>query len=76
MLLLGEENCIQIVLITVPSSLLIRTGLLKMPAVSSTEGILSTVPGPLPNLGFWGADSAGTRQLLMLLRKSVIAQVD
>lgn len=78
MLLLGEENRIQIVLITVPKSLLFRLA----DTYRATQNAccvhhprhFSPDPGLLPNLGFWRADSAGTRQqLLVLLRKSVIA---
>lgn len=43
-----------------------------MPAVSASQGLLSTVPGPLPNLGIWAADSAGTRHSGLLLNESVV----
>lgn len=79
MLFLGEENRIQIVLITVPKSLVFSLAdtyratqnacCVHHPRHSQHCFRLSTKPGILGCL-------AGTRQLLVLLGKSVIARLD
>lgn len=79
MLLLGGQNSIQRVLIAVPNSLLFNFAdkyKVAQNAVSTFQGLLSTVPGPLLNLGIRSAESAGTRHAGLLLEKSVVARLD